>query len=53
MYSMIARANRSVRSVITLNRSTEFKALCRLLQLTSTDSLLDVGSGDGYWTNRR
>lgn len=52
MHPLLARANRNVRSLITLNRGTEFAALCRMLELGPRDSLLDVGSGDGYWTAR-
>ena len=43
---------RGARSVFTLNRSREYGCLVRMLELRSTDRLLDVGSGDGFWTVR-
>lgn len=43
---------RGARSVLTLNRNREYGCLLRMLQLRSTDRLLDVGSGDGFWTVR-
>tara|TARA_Y100001958_G_scaffold160115_1_gene166512 strand:- start:10368 stop:11078 length:711 start_codon:yes stop_codon:yes gene_type:complete len=39
-----------LRSVISLNRKDEFKFILKYLNLNYQDSLLDVGSGDGYWT---
>ena len=52
MHPLVARANRNIRSAVTLNRNTEIKPLCATLQLRRADSLLDVGCGDGYWTVR-
>jgi ubiquinone/menaquinone biosynthesis C-methylase UbiE len=48
----LGRVNRNVRSLLSLNRNREFETLCRMLELEPADSLLDVGSGDGYWTER-
>jgi ubiquinone/menaquinone biosynthesis C-methylase UbiE len=44
------KLNRILRSVISLNRKDEFKFILKYLNLNDKDSLLDVGSGDGYWT---
>jgi ubiquinone/menaquinone biosynthesis C-methylase UbiE len=41
-----------VKSVCSLNRRREFKELLRRIAPTKQDSLLDIGSGDGYWTNQ-
>ena len=30
----------------------EFKTIVEMLDLNPKDKLLDVGSGDGYWTNK-
>jgi ubiquinone/menaquinone biosynthesis C-methylase UbiE len=48
----LERVSRSLRSLLSLNRNREFVTLCRMLELKPADSLLDVGSGDGYWTAR-
>jgi ubiquinone/menaquinone biosynthesis C-methylase UbiE len=50
--SYITRINRMSRSLFTLNRDREYKILKRMLALRSTDHVLDVGSGDGFWTAR-
>jgi ubiquinone/menaquinone biosynthesis C-methylase UbiE len=50
--SSIARINRMSRSLFTLNRDREYKILKRMLELRPTDHVLDVGSGDGFWTAR-
>jgi SAM-dependent methyltransferase len=44
--------NRNIRSQLSLNRKLEFATLCTMLELRPRDSLLDIGSGDGYWTER-
>jgi ubiquinone/menaquinone biosynthesis C-methylase UbiE len=40
------------KSIFTLNRDREFAELKRMLDLKSTDHLLDAGCGDGFWTSR-
>jgi SAM-dependent methyltransferase len=40
------------KSFLTLNRDREFAVLKRMLELKSTDHLLDSGCGDGFWTVR-
>jgi ubiquinone/menaquinone biosynthesis C-methylase UbiE len=40
------------RSILTLNRDREYGILNEMLALSTTDSLLDAGSGDGFWTLR-
>jgi ubiquinone/menaquinone biosynthesis C-methylase UbiE len=49
---VLERMSRNARSLLSLNRNREFGTLCRMLELDPADSLLDVGSGDGYWTER-
>ena len=46
------RTSRTVRSVLSLNRHAEVAALLDLLDLDGHQRVLDVGSGDGYWTVR-
>ena len=46
------RIDRMSRSLLTLNRDREYKTLNQMLALSSTDHVLDVGSGDGFWTAR-
>ena len=46
------RVNRASRSLLTLNRDREYHVLQQMLDLKENDRLLDVGSGDGYWTAR-
>jgi len=38
------------RSLLSLNRDREYMTLRRMIELGRTDNLLDVGSGDGFWT---
>lgn len=47
---IITRINRSCRSLLTLNRDREFAILKGMLALKETDTVLDAGSGDGFWT---
>jgi ubiquinone/menaquinone biosynthesis C-methylase UbiE len=44
--------DRAGRSLFSLNRDREYSTLCRMLALHSGDALLDVGSGDGFWSAR-
>ena len=46
----IARIDRICRSVLTLNRDREYATLKAMLALKKTDTVLDAGSGDGFWT---
>jgi ubiquinone/menaquinone biosynthesis C-methylase UbiE len=46
----LTRIGRMSRSLFTLNRDREYKTLKRMLELRPSDHLLDVGSGDGFWT---
>lgn len=46
----IQKFARTARSVFSLNRQREFDVLCRMLSLKPDDMLLDIGSGDGFWT---
>ena len=48
----LARIGRVARSLLTLNRDREYAMLKRFLALKPRDRLLDVGSGDGFWTAR-
>jgi ubiquinone/menaquinone biosynthesis C-methylase UbiE len=50
--SYFTRIGRMSRSIFTLNRDREYNSLRRMLELKPVDSLLDVGSGDGFWTAR-
>ena len=47
---MIAKINRIARSIISLNRKIEYETIVSMLNLDDRDNLLDVGSGDGFWT---
>jgi ubiquinone/menaquinone biosynthesis C-methylase UbiE len=44
--------DRTCRSLLTLNRDREYSTLCKMLAFQKDDTLLDVGSGDGFWTAR-
>ncbi len=46
------RISHSARSILTLNRDREYALLKERLALQPDDLLLDVGSGDGFWTLR-
>jgi ubiquinone/menaquinone biosynthesis C-methylase UbiE len=47
-----ARIDRISRSIFTLNRDREYNILKQMLDPSPTDHILDVGSGDGFWTAR-
>jgi ubiquinone/menaquinone biosynthesis C-methylase UbiE len=49
---LLTRLDRAVRSICSLNRNREFKHLLRHLTPALGCTLLDVGSGDGFWTHR-
>jgi ubiquinone/menaquinone biosynthesis C-methylase UbiE len=48
----VTRLSSIVRSICSLNRKREFGDLLRRAAPTKNDALLDIGSGDGYWTNQ-
>jgi 16S rRNA A1518/A1519 N6-dimethyltransferase RsmA/KsgA/DIM1 with predicted DNA glycosylase/AP lyase activity len=48
----LLRLTSTIKSVCSLNRRREFKEIIRRVAPTKQDSLLDIGSGDGYWTNQ-
>jgi len=48
----LEKVGRVARSVLSLNRRREFAHLSRMLSLRASDRVLDVGSGDGFWTAR-
>jgi ubiquinone/menaquinone biosynthesis C-methylase UbiE len=47
----MTRLMSTIKSVCSLNRRREVDELLRRVAPTKQDSLLDIGSGDGYWTN--
>ena len=47
-----SRLGRIARSLLTLNRDREYLILKRFLSLMPSDQMLDIGSGDGFWTAR-
>ena len=49
---MLSRLNAAIRSYCSLNRNREFALLCQCAEESSGGVLLDVGSGDGFWTER-
>jgi ubiquinone/menaquinone biosynthesis C-methylase UbiE len=48
--NLLTRIGRISRSLLTLNRDREYQSLIQMLELKPSDHLLDVGSGDGFWT---
>jgi len=48
----LSRIGRLARSLLTLNRDREYAVLKRFLSLKANDWLLDIGSGDGFWSAR-
>ena len=47
---ILTRIERIGRSLLTLNRDREYAILKSLLAVNRTDTVLDAGSGDGFWT---
>src|SRR5215471_4228161 len=52
LVTQLTRIDRIGRSILTLNRDREYAILKGMLALSPTDSVLDAGSGDGFWTAR-
>ena len=50
--SRLTRFSRAARSVLSLNRPRDYQHLLRMLDVRRGDRVLDVGSGDGFWTAR-
>src|SRR5262249_41089171 len=48
----LARIGSIGRSLLSLNRGREYRNLLRMLRIRPDDAVLDVGSGDGFWTSR-
>src|SRR5215831_4971500 len=46
------RLNAAIRSYCSLNRNREFALLRQRVEESSPGALLDIGSGDGFWTER-
>ena len=46
----ILKLNRIAKSLLSLNRREEYKYLAKMLSITHKDIVLDIGSGDGYWS---
>jgi len=48
---LMTRLISTIKSVCSLNRRREFDELLRRIAPSKQDILLDIGSGDGYWTS--
>jgi len=48
----LTRIAQAGKSILTLNRDREYAVLKRMLNLETSDNLLDIGCGDGFWTSR-
>jgi SAM-dependent methyltransferase len=49
---IVKRLNAVIRSLCSLNRQREFACLRQLTGKSRRRTLLDIGSGDGFWTER-
>src|SRR5262247_3777285 len=49
---LLNRWNAAIRSYCSLNRNREFALLSQRADESSRGALLDIGSGDGFWTER-
>lgn len=49
---ILNRLNAAIRSYCSLNRNREFALLRKCAQESRRGTLLDIGSGDGFWTER-
>ena len=47
---VILKLNRIAKSLLSLNRKEEYKYLTKMLSINRKDIVLDIGSGDGYWS---
>src|SRR5215203_1708303 len=50
--SRLDKVRRDARSVFSLSRHREYTHLLRMLDVRPDDRVLDLGSGDGFWTAR-
>jgi SAM-dependent methyltransferase len=50
--ALLSRLNAALRSHCSLNRNREFSLLLRSIGEGARGALLDIGSGDGFWTDR-
>lgn len=46
----IQKISRVAKSLLSLNRKDEFNHLRKMLFINPNDTILDVGSGDGFWS---
>src|SRR5216110_1409311 len=49
---LLNRLNAAIRSYCSLNRNREFALLSQRARQSTREALLDIGSGDGFWTER-
>jgi ubiquinone/menaquinone biosynthesis C-methylase UbiE len=49
---LLNRLNAAIRSYCSLNRNREFALLRQRAGESTREALLDIGSGDGFWTER-
>ena len=50
--ALLKRLNAAIRGCCSLNRNREFALLSRRAGKSASGALLDIGSGDGFWTER-